>query len=251
MSATRGTSTTRCGSPAVSLRKHFIRRTLPISAASESPAVEVTGIARRFASRWVLRGVDLTLDRGEAVAILGRNGSGKTTLLRIVATLLRPTRGAGRVFGHDLLTDADAVRSRIGLLGHANAVYPDLTAAENLGFTLRMLGRTVDPGFINASLDAAGLGPYAAARARGFSAGMQRRLALARIRILDPKLLLLDEPYSSLDPEGTELVTALIADTRREGGAAILVTHDIPRAKKVADRIVALVDGRIVPGTAE
>lgn len=187
------------------------------------------------------------MERGEAVAILGRNGSGKTTLLRIVSTLLRPTRGAGRVFGHDLIGDADAVRSRIGLLAHTSAIYPDLTASENLGFTLRMLGRAVDPRAVNAALDAVGLASTGATRTRGFSAGMQRRLALARLRILDPSLLLLDEPYSSLDPEGTKLVTALIADARRNAGAALLVTHDIARARGVADRIVALVDGRIAP----
>ena len=190
------------------------------------------------------------MERGEAVAILGRNGSGKTTLLRIVSTLLRPTRGAGRVFGHDLTGDADAVRNRIGLLAHTSAIYPDLTAAENLGFTLRMLGRSFDPRAVDAALDAVGLASTGATRTRGFSAGMQRRLALARLRILDPSLLLLDEPYSSLDPEGTELVTELIAETRERGGAAILVTHDIPRAQRVADRIAALDDGRIIPWTA-
>lgn len=197
----------------------------------------------------MLKGATLKVGGGEAVAILGRNGSGKTTLLRIIATLLPPTRGSGIVFGHDLVSDADAVRNRIGLLGHTNAVYPDLTATENLRFTLRMLGRPVDPRFVDAALSAVGLASHANTRARGFSAGMQRRLALARLRMLDPGLLLLDEPYSSLDPEGAELVTALIADARRRGGAAVLVTHDIARARNVADRIVTLHDGRIAPWT--
>ncbi|MGQ0712800.1 MAG: heme ABC exporter ATP-binding protein CcmA [Gemmatimonadaceae bacterium] len=214
---------------------------------SESSAVELTNIARRFGSRWVLTGVTVTLRIGETVAILGRNGTGKTTLLRIVATLLRPTRGSGTVFGHDLASDADAVRNRIGLLGHANAIYPDLTATENLGFTLRMLGRAVDTRAVEASLDAVALGSHANTRARGFSAGMQRRLALARLRLIAPDLLLLDEPYSSLDPEGTELVTSLVADTRRKGGATILVTHDIARATRDADRLLTLDDGRIGP----
>lgn len=217
---------------------------------SESTAVELTGIARRFGARWVLRGATLTVANGEVVCILGRNGSGKTTLLRIMATLLRPSRGSGSIFGHDLIAEADDVRSRIGLLGHANATYPDLTAAENLGFTLRMLGRAVDPRFVDTALGAVGLAPQANVRARGFSAGMQRRLALARLRIVDPQLVLLDEPYSSLDPEGTELVSALIADVRQRGGAAVVVTHDIARAMKLADRILALVDGRVVPWTA-
>jgi heme exporter protein A len=218
-----------------------------VSAAS--PAVELAGIARRFGSRWVLKGADLLVGRGEAVAILGRNGSGKTTLLRIVATLLRASQGSGLVFGRDLTREPDEVRSRIGLLGHTNAIYPDLTAAENLGFTLRMLGRSVDPRAVEATLTTVGLGAQANTRARGFSAGMQRRLALARLRALEPQLLLLDEPYSSLDPEGVELVTALIADTRRAGGAAILITHDVSRAMSIADRVVMLDDGRIAAWT--
>jgi heme ABC exporter ATP-binding subunit CcmA len=195
----------------------------------------------------VLKGASLVVGSGETVAILGRNGSGKTTLLRIIATLLRPTRGSGTVFGHDLARDTDAVRVHTGLLGHTNAVYPDLTAAENLGFTVRMLGRAFDRRSVEAALDAVGLGSDADTRARGFSAGMQRRLALARLRLIAPDLLLLDEPYSSLDPQGTELVTALMADTRNKGGATILVTHDIARATRVADRLLSLDDGRIVP----
>src|SRR5687768_203987 len=166
-----------------------------------------------------------------------------------MATLLRPTRGAGTVFGHRLSGDEDAIRGRVGLLGHTNAIYPDLTAAENLGFTLRMLGRAVDPRAVEATLITVGLGAQANIRARGFSAGMQRRLALARLRALEPQLLLLDEPYSSLDPEGVELVTALIADTRRAGGAAVLITHDVSRATSIADRVVMLDDGRIAPWT--
>jgi heme exporter protein A len=213
------------------------------------PAVDLSAIARRFGRRWVLRGVSLTVGQGEVVALLGRNGSGKTTLLRIVATLLRPTRGHGDVLGHDLVRDADAVRGRVGLLGHGNPVYPDLTAAENLRFTLRMAGRPPEPAAIDAALRAVGLASERDARARDFSAGMGRRLALARTRLLEPELLLLDEPYSSLDPLGAELVTSLIAETRRRNGSAILVTHDIARARDVADRIVSLEGGRIVPWT--
>jgi heme ABC exporter ATP-binding subunit CcmA len=194
----------------------------------------------------VLRGVDLRLERSEVVALLGRNGSGKTTLLRIVATLLRPTRGGGTVLGHDLLRDTDAVRGQIGFLGHTNGVYPDLTAAENLEFTLRMIGESVDAHAIGRALEVVGLSSERDTRTREFSAGMQRRLALARFRLLAPALLLLDEPYSSLDPGGAAMLTALIDDTRRRGGAAILVTHDITRARAVADALVALEDGRLV-----
>jgi heme exporter protein A len=191
--------------------------------------------------------VDLHVARGEVVAVLGRNGSGKTTLLRIIATLLRPTRGTGAVLGHDLVRDADAVRERVGLLGHTNAVYPDLTAGENLGFALRMLGRRVEPGAIDAALGTAGLASERDVRAREFSAGMQRRLALARMRLMAPQLLLLDEPYSSLDPHGVELVTTLVADTQRRDGSVVLITHDVSRARAVSDRVLVLDAGRVIP----
>lgn len=195
----------------------------------------------------MLRGANLTVRPGEVVAILGRNGSGKTTLLRIIATLLRPTRGTGVVLGLDLARDGDAVRRRVALLGHTNAIYPDLTAAENLAFALRMLGRPADRAAIEEALGAVGLHGEADTRVRGFSAGMQRRLALARVGLLDPGLLLLDEPYSSLDPEGAELVTARIARMRDAGGSAMVVTHDVVRARRIADRVVALDAGRVVP----
>ena len=191
--------------------------------------------------------MDLSIARSQVVALLGRNGSGKTTLLRIVATLLRPTRGGGTVLGHDLTREADAIRGRLGFLGHSNGIYPDLTAAENLEFTLRMMGQPVDRQSIGSALDAVGLGVERDTRTREFSAGMQRRLALARFRMLTPDLLLLDEPYSSLDPGVAAMLTALIADTRGRDGAAILVTHDITRARAVADSIVTLEDGRLLP----
>jgi ABC-type multidrug transport system ATPase subunit len=112
---------------------------------------------------------------------------------------------------------------------------------------MRMLGGAFDRRRVDAALDMVGLAAHANTRARGFSAGMQRRLALARLRLIAPDLLLLDEPYSALDPEGTELVTALIADTRNSGGATVLVTHDISRATRVAERVLAIDDGHIVP----
>jgi heme ABC exporter ATP-binding subunit CcmA len=207
--------------------------------------VVLTGIARRFGSRWILRGIDLALARGEVLALLGRNGSGKTTLLRILATLLRPTRGTATVFGHDIVRDADAVRAHVGFLAHANAIYPDLTAAENLGFTLRMAGRRGSARTIENALEKVGLANERGVRARDFSAGMLRRLSLARIGLLTPDLLLLDEPYSSLDPMATDLVGDLIAETRDRHGVVLMVTHDVGRARATAHRMLSLADGRI------
>jgi heme exporter protein A len=202
-------------------------------------------VARKFARRWVLRGIDLHVQPGEIVAITGRNGSGKTTLLRICATSLRPTRGSGRIFGLDLVADAPAVRDQVGLLGHAAGLYDDLTAAENLAFSLRMAGQLADRANIQLGLEQVGLAAEANERVRGFSAGMRRRLALARLLLRPPRLLLLDEPFASFDADGVRRVNAFAAEVARAGGAVLVATHDMARGRGVFDRRVHIMEGRV------
>ena len=209
------------------------------------PALELDGIARRFGARWVLRGATLRVDAGEIVALTGRNGSGKTTLLRIAGTLLRPTRGEARVYGYDVIENSDDVRSVVGFFGHSSGLYHDLTAAENLRFAARMLGAPDDARAVAESLEFVGLGREANERVRHFSSGMQRRLALARVRLHRPRLLLMDEPFNSIDAEGVDLVNAVLAETRDTGGAAVVVTHELARGERSFTRIVRLEDGRI------
>jgi heme exporter protein A len=208
-------------------------------------AVRLTGVARRFGQRWVLRGVDLTVEPGEVLVMTGRNGSGKTTLLRIVGTLLRPTRGTATVFGHDTVRSPEGIRELVGLLGHNNALYDDLTAAENLAFSLRMAGRSADGAAIAATLEQVGLSHVRRERVRGFSAGMRRRLGLARLLLRPPRLLLLDEPYASFDQDGIEVVNDFAAATARRGGVVLLTTHDLARAVDVMSRRVHIADGRL------
>src|SRR5687767_6711565 len=171
-----------------------------------SPAVQLSAVARRFGRRWVLRGADLKVQSGEIVALMGKNGSGKTTLLRVIATLIRPSRGTGNVFGLDLTADAGEIREHIGLLGHHAGLYDDLTAAENLRFSLSMAGLPADPTAIARALEEVELTPERNERVRGFSAGMRRRLALARLLLRPPRLLLLDEPYAAFDASGIAIV---------------------------------------------
>jgi heme exporter protein A len=218
--------------------------------AIDGAAVELTGVARRFGHRWVLRGADLSVKRGEAIALMGKNGSGKTTLLRVVATLLRPTRGSGRVFGFDLVREAADVREFVGLLGHHAGLYDDLTASENLRFSLRMAGLPHDPVAVDRVLEHVGLEAERKERVRGFSAGMRRRLALGRLLLRRPQLLLLDEPYAAFDASGIVLVNRFAREIASGGGTVIVVTHDYPRAREAVDRVVRIENGLVLEGLA-
>ncbi|HET9441452.1 MAG TPA: heme ABC exporter ATP-binding protein CcmA [Longimicrobiales bacterium] len=208
-------------------------------------AVDLQNIARRFARRWVLRGASLQVQPGEIVAMLGKNGSGKTTLLRVIATSLRPTRGTGFVYGNQLVKEADEVRECVGVLGHYAGLYDDLTAGENLRFATRMSGMKVSREVIHEALERVSLGDEINERVRGFSAGMRRRLALARLILRPPQLMLLDEPYAAFDQHGIDFVNEFVRDTATRGGAAIIVTHDPARVAEVSTRMVRIVDGRI------
>jgi heme exporter protein A len=191
--------------------------------------------------------VTLELEPGEIVGIVGHNGSGKSTLLRVVSTALRPTAGEGWVYGHHLVRDAIEVRRHIGFMAHSPGLYEDLTATENLQFAARMFG--IAESGIDAAIDRVGLAQARNERVRGFSAGMQRRLSLARLILGAPSLLLLDEPYNNFDPQGIELVNEVIEDARRGGGSALVVLHDRRQGERVLDRIIELGRG-VVVGTS-
>jgi heme exporter protein A len=215
-----------------------------------APAVELTEVAHRLGHRWALRGVTLRVEPGEVLAIIGPNGSGKTTLLRVVATTLTPTRGSGRIFGHDLAAEADAVREVTGMLGHATGLYDDLSAAENLRFALQMYGEPTSAVSIDRALEEVGMREHASERVRGLSSGMRRRVALARLLLRRPRLLLLDEPHNSFDATGVAVVDTLVRDTARAGGAALVVTHDLVRAGGAGyDRVLGLNAGRVETST--
>lgn len=194
----------------------------------------------------VLRGLDLTVRRGESVGFIGANGSGKTTLLRVLATLLPPTRGKGRVLGATLGSPAcAAVRPRIALVGHAPALYPQLSLRENLHFVARITGHR--DGEADEALELVGLGGAADRWAEVCSQGMQRRAELARVLLTEPALLLLDEAHAGLDTASAGLVEAVVGRVRARGGAAVVVSHDHPRLLDVADRVVKIADGQATP----
>src|SRR3970282_435234 len=170
-------------------------------------AVQTQGLSRRFDLHVALRDLSLTLPPASALLVVGPNGAGKTTLLRLLATSLRPSAGRALVFGHDLVRDADAVRQFTAYIGTAHGMYEGLTAKEKLAFA-------------------------------AFSQGMRARLARARGWMLAPRLLLLDDPFSGLDAEGTLLVDALVREVKSAGGSAWLAPHWWRRGPQLAHLVV-------------
>jgi heme exporter protein A len=203
------------------------------------------GLVRTFSGTPVLAGVDLVVRPGEALGLLGPNGAGKTTLLRILALLLQPSGGRLAIFGCDALDAPPALRRRIGYLGHETLCYADLTAAENLAFYARLFDVPDAPARIAELLAWAGLETAARRPVRVYSRGMGQRLALARALLHRPDLLLLDEPFSGLDPGAVEALQERLADLRAAGHAIVLTTHDLERAAPVATRLAIVHRGRV------
>jgi heme exporter protein A len=208
--------------------------------------VILDGVAHRFARRWALRGVSLQVPAGEVLGIVGHNGSGKSTLLRVLATALRPTRGRAIVAGLDVVRDAGDVRRAAALLTHDAALYGDLTVEENLRFAARMLGLPSHAAALRPLLDRVGLAHVPHERARTLSSGMQRRLSLARLLLREPRVLLLDEPFNSLDAEGVALVASVVQAARARGATVLLVAHDLERGALAPDRVVTMADGLLL-----
>lgn len=207
-------------------------------------AIELRAVTRVFDGLPAISQVRLDVPAGQAVWVCGSNGSGKSTLLRVIATALSPTFGAGSVLGLDLLRDRDQIRARVELLGHQSRFYGELTALENLVFVSRMHGAPT----ANAlpALERVGLDEVAGVRTAGFSQGMRQRLAIARCLMLDPQVVLLDEPYAGLDVEARTLVDQLLADASFHGRTVLIASHEPPPAGTV-DRKVTLEAGRLVP----
>ena len=214
------------------------------------PAVRVIGLRKAFGTTLVLDGISLEVRPGEAVALLGANGAGKTTLLKILATLLRPTRGTASVAGHDVVREPEAVRALIGVVAHGAWVYDDLTARENLTFWATLGGLATGPDDVAAALAGVGLERAADARVRTFSAGMKRRLSLARVMLGRPRVLLLDEPFAGLDQRARKWLEGRLEAFKAAGAALLMATHSFGRELGVADRLAVLAGGRIALDTA-
>ena len=213
------------------------------------PLIRVSGLRKTFGNHRVLDGLDVDVHEGEALAVLGANGSGKTTLLKILATLVRPTRGTARVAGHDCAKEAESVRRYVGLVAHGSYVYEDLTALENLRFWATLAGLRPSAAALAGALATVELDRAADERIRTFSAGMKRRLSLARFVLVRPRVLLLNEPFGGLDQRAKKWLEEHLASFKAGGGAIVMATHSFGRELAVADRIVFLAGGAIALDT--
>lgn len=209
------------------------------------PYLEIREVKKSFGLKPVLRGINLHLEAGQRMALLGANGAGKTTLLRILAGLTRPSSGLVTLNGQDLVQQAHEVRRQIGFVAHQPYLYEELTAFENLLFFARMYTVEHPQQRVTLLLQRVGLEKKAHERAHALSRGQIQRLALARALLHAPQLLLLDEAETGLDQEGLALLATLLQEHTQQGGSLLFTTHDLAVARQRSDCLVVLNKGRV------
>jgi len=209
-------------------------------------ALESEDIRKTFSHFTALAGVNLTVKRGEFVALFGRNGAGKTTFLKIAATLVRPSHGKLRIEGFDIREEPEQARRQIGFLSHNTYLYRDLSSVENLKFFCRLYGVSDSDSRIESILDRVGLRRRASDPIRGFSRGLHQRLGIARVLLHDPSLILLDEPYTGLDAHAVDTLNEILDEASRGGKTVILTTHDLEQGLRASTRSLIIDRGRLV-----
>jgi heme ABC exporter ATP-binding subunit CcmA len=208
-----------------------------------APAVQVDRVWKYFGDFPAVRDITFAAEPGSCVALLGRNGAGKTTLLRMIAGLSHPSEGDVRLLGRPV-RDGEA-RARIGLLGHGIGVYEELSAFENLRHFATLFGLPDPSGAASRWLERVNLAHVRDSPVREFSRGMRQRLAVARAFLHDPVVLLLDEPFTSLDDRAIALLQSLLAEALARGATVIMSTHQLREAMELATHAVLLVRGKI------
>jgi ABC-2 type transport system ATP-binding protein len=220
---------------------------IPIDGATPPPALEIRGLAKRF-ERPAVDGLDLSVAAGEFYTLLGPNGAGKTTTLRMVTGLLKPDRGSIAVFGIDALADPVAAKRIMAWVSDEPMIYDKLTPMEYLDFVAGLW--TVDGADAAARakqlLDWLGLEPHAHERCERLSKGMRQKVALAGALVHDPKLIILDEPFTGLDAGSARLIKDMLRERVQAGCSVVMTTHILDVAERMADRIGVMADGRLI-----
>lgn len=211
------------------------------------PVVDLLDVVATLGQFPALSGATLSVAPGEIVLLRGPNGAGKTTLLRLCAGLVPVVRGTARVMGHDLVTDRESVRPHVGLLGHQNGLYADLTVRENVRFWGATVGASADE--IDAAMERMGVADRLATIAvNKLSAGQKRRTALAGLVARRARLWLLDEPHSGLDQRGRDELDATLRQAAGAGATILVASHELDRAESLATRTVDVVGGQVQVG---
>ena len=208
--------------------------------------VEVRRLSKAYGFLWALRDINLELRAGECAALLGPNGAGKTTLLKLFSGLLQPTTGDIHINGTRLRHGPARLRPVIGYLSPSDHLYEKLTAEENLRLFLGLYNRPEQRGEIRKALDAAGLPDWSGEYVASLSSGMKCRLSIAKWLLLEPKLLLVDEPYGVLDGGGVDLLESYLKSVCDGGGIVVTATHHVRRVAGVCSRAIILRQGRVI-----
>jgi heme ABC exporter ATP-binding subunit CcmA len=208
-------------------------------------ACQLVDVSRHFGRRRALSRVSLTLAAGDIVGLLGPNGAGKSTLIAVLATLASPTHGEVTYGGRPARALGAALRLRIGLLAHELHLYPELSARQNLAFFAELYGLD-GRGLVDAALESAGLADRADDPVQGFSRGMRQRLALERALVHQPRLVLLDEPFTGLDDQAVALVADRLKRLAAGGAIVVLATHDLDLADGLVTRVALVRGGRLL-----
>ena len=217
-----------------------------LSAQVSGIAIEADGLSRRYGRRWALADVSFRSRRGTATLVAGRNGSGKSTLFRLLATAIAPTTGSATIDGLDITTNVEEVRRHVALLAHHAHTYESLTAFQNLEVSARHLGTGTERDRLMDILNSVSLADRADDPVSTFSAGMRKRVSIARLLLQDATVVMLDEPYAQLDPAGFKLIDRLFERMRDRGTTVLLSTHLLDRGAAMCEEGMLLRDGRLI-----
>ncbi|GJL77486.1 MAG: ABC transporter ATP-binding protein [Nitrospinaceae bacterium] len=210
------------------------------------PVIQVKDIRKVFGVLQALSGVSFELHAGEFLTVFGPNGAGKTTLIKILSGLTRPTSGVAMVAGYDVIAGDPRLRRELGVIAHASCLYADLSALENLVFYANMYGLENPKEKASQAIEEVGLKNRMHDRIRTFSRGMQQRISIARAVLHDPSVLFLDEPFTGLDPHGSNILKEYLHSLHTEKRTIIMTTHDLSCGLEMSDKIAVQARGRFV-----
>ncbi len=211
---------------------------------SPAPAIQLDDVSKRFGSRWAVARLTYSLPAGRSLLLTGHNGSGKTTLLRMISTATFPTAGQITIFGAETREHREELRHDVALLSHASFLYEDLTAAQNLTLVAEFLALEKPKQLVASLLERIGLTSRADSPVRQFSAGMRKRLTIARLLMKAPKLALFDEPFGELDPAGILQMENLLRELQAAGTTIVLATHLVEQGQALTQERLHLDQGR-------